>query len=196
MNKKLFIIIVSCLIIIIGIVGALLLINNNSNEEGQQNEIQPQEETTDEQMRNTIITLYFLNKETNKLMPEGRNIDSKKLLTDPYATLLNLLIEEPKNDKLKSAIPQGTRVLKTELKDDMIYVDLSKEFIDNHEGGIEAENNTIYAIVNTLTELNEVNCVKILINGRENEGFKDGKIKFKDAFVRIQKESNSKKVNN
>lgn len=194
MNKKVFIIIAIILIVCIIGLGAYLLICNN--REPQENEIQPEEEISDEQMRQTIVTLYFQNKETKELMPEGRMIDSKELLSDPYTTLLELLIEGPKSEKLQSVIPNGTRVVKTELKGDMVYVDLSKEFIDNHEGGQEAENITVYAIVNTLTELNEVNSVKILINGRENQAFKDNKINFKDAFVRIEKENSTKSGTN
>lgn len=194
MNKKVFIIIAIILIVCIIGLGAYLLICNN--REPQENEIQPEEEISDEQMRQTIVTLYFQNKETKELMPEGRMIDSKELLSDPYTTLLELLIEGPKSEKLQSVIPNGTRVVKTELKGDMVYVDLSKEFIDNHEGGQEAENITVYAIVSTLTELNEVNSVKILINGRENQAFKDNKINFKDAFVRIEKENSTKSGTN
>jgi germination protein M len=138
-------------------------------------------------MRQTIVTLYYQNKETKELMPEGRMVDSKTLLTDPYATLMSLLLEGPKSDKLQTVISEGTRVLKAELKGDIVYLDLSKEFIDNHKGGQEAENMTVYAIVNTLTQLNEVNSVKILINGREDQAFKDNKINFKNAFIRIEK---------
>ena len=153
------------------------------------------EEITEEQMRQTIVTLYYLNKETKELMPEGRMVDAKTLLTDPYTTLLELLMEAPKNEKLQSVIPEGTRILKTELKGDMVYVDLSKEFIDNHTGGLEAETTTIYSIVNTLTELNEVNSVKILINGKENQSFKDEKVSFKDAFVRIESQEGEEEEN-
>lgn len=189
MNKKAFIIISGLLVIaIIGVGGYFLLQNNR---QVQENEIKPAEEISDEQMRQTIVTLYYQNKETKQLMPEGRTIDAKELLTDPYTTLINLLIETPKNEKLQTAIPTGTRVLKAERKGDIIYLDLSKEFIDNHSGGQEEENTTIYAIVNTLTELNEVNGVKILINGKENQGFKDEKVNFKNAFIRIEK-TNSK----
>lgn len=187
MNKKTFIIISVLLLIAIIGVGVYLIVQNNQKPEV--NEILPEEEISDEQMRQTIVTLYYQNKETKALMPEGRSIDAKELLTDPYTTLMNLLIETPKNEKLQTAIPTGTRVLKAELKGDMIWLDLSKEFIDNHSGGQEAENTTIYAIVNTLTELKEVNSVKILINGKENQSFKDEKINFKNAFVRIEKEN-------
>ena len=195
MNKKLFIIIVAILILVIIGVGGYLLIKNNSQP--TENEIQPEEEITDEQMRQTIVTLYYKNKETKELMPEGRMIDSKELLSDPYTTLIELLIEVPKSENLQSVIPEGTRVIKAELKGDILYLDLSKEFIDNHEGGEEAENLTIYSIVNTVTELNEVNSVKILINGREDQSFNDNKINFRNAFVRIDnKDTAESKTNN
>lgn len=189
MNKKIFITVIVILILAIIGIGVYLLLQNNS--EPTQNEIKPEEEISDEQMRQTIVTLYYQNKETKELMPEGRMIDVKTLLTEPYTTLISLLIETPKNEKLKSSLPEGTRILKAELKGDIVYVDLSKEFIDNHPGGMEEENATIYAIVNTLTELNEVNGIKILINGKEDQGFKDGKVNFKNAFVRIEKQTNS-----
>lgn len=194
MNRKVFLTIM--IILIIGIVGVTIYLITNKDKEVSQNEIQPQEEAGDDTMRQTIATLYYQNKETKELMPEGRMIDSKELLTDPYATLMGLLLEGPKNEKLQTVIPEGTRVLKAELKGETVYLDLSKEFIDNHKGGQEAENMTIYAIVNTLTQLNEVNSVKILINGREDQAFKDNKINFKNAFVRIEKSNNTTKQTN
>ena len=181
MNRKTLIIII-VLVIAIVITGILLWSNRSKNTED--NVIQPQEETTDEQMRTALVTLYYMNNETKELTPEGRIIDVKNLLTDPYETLVDLLIEQPKNEKLQSAIPSGTKVLGTELKGDIVYLDLSSEFIENHEGGESAEQATIKAIVNTLTELNEVSGVKILINGQENNEFKDGKVNFKNTFTR------------
>lgn len=176
-RKKLIIIIV--LVIAIVITGILLWSNKSKNME--ENVIQPQEEITDEQMRTALVTLYYMNKETKELTPEGKMIDVKKLLADPYETLINLLIEQPKNEKLQSAIPNGTKVLGAELKGDVVYLDLSNEFIENNS--VE-EKTIINAIVNTLTELNEVNGVKILINGQENKEFKGGKVNFKDTFTR------------
>ena len=183
MNRKTLIIII-VLVIAIAITGILLWSNRSKNME--ENVIQPQEEITDEQMRTALVTLYYMNKETKELTPEGKMIDVKKLLADPYETLINLLIEQPKNEKLQSAIPNGTKVLGAELKGDVVYLDLSNEFIENHEGGEKAEQTTIKAIVNTLTELNEVSGVKILINGQENKEFKDRKINFKDTFTRTK----------
>ena len=176
MNKKVWIILVSALILAIIGIGVYLYIINRE-EEIPISEIQPQEEISDEQMRQTIVTLYYQNKETKELIPEGRIVDAKTLYTDPYATLVNLLISEPKNENLKSTIPTDTKILKAELKGDIVY-------IENHQNGLDDENATIYSIVNTLTELNEVSGVKILVNGKENKSFKDEVISFKDPFVR------------
>ena len=182
MNKKVWIILVSLLVIAIIGIGVYLFIINQ--EPVPENEIQPQEEISDEQMRQTIVTLYYQNKETNELTAEGKIVDVKTLFTDPYTTLINLLMENPKNEKLKSTIPTDTKILKAELKGDIVYIDFSKEFIENHQGGLDEENATIYSIVNTLTEPNEVSGVKILINGKENQSFKDNIISFKDPFTR------------
>lgn len=135
-------------------------------------------------LRQTVVSLYFKQKDTNKLIPEARRVDVRDLVKDPYNTLVKLLIEGPKNEGLEKVIPEGTKINKIELKNGIIYLDLTKEFIDNHSGGAEAESNTIYSIVNTLTGLNEVEAVKININGYEEEGFKDNLINFKEPFVR------------
>ena len=185
--KRVWLIVAIILILLIIGVGVYLLIINLTPPV-EENEILPEEEISDEQMRQTIVTLYYQDKETNELVAEARSIDVKQLLTDPYTVLINLLLEEPKNEALKSAIPSGTKVLKAELKGDTVYVDLSKEFIDNHTGGEKEENATIYSIVDTLTELNEVNGVKILVEGKEDAEFKNGKTALKDVFVKSSKQ--------
>ena len=180
--------VIAIILIVIIIAGVLIWYFYPNNEETENNmqEYQPQEEITNEQMRQTIVTLYFKNKETNQLVTEGKLIDSKLLLTDPYKELIELLIEGPKNEKFESTIPEGTKINKVELRGNTVYVDLSKEFIENHIGGEEAEKLTVYSIVNTLTELTEVENDKFLIDGEENKAFKDNKIKFDNLFSRLE----------
>lgn len=180
MNKKIIIVVILILVLLIG--GWIFLDKNEEKE--VISEYKPQEEISDEQLRQTIVSLYFQNKSTGELVPEGRLIDVKLLLNEPYTTLMQLLIEGPKNEQLEKLIPKGTVINKIELKNDILYIDLSKEFIENHQGGEELESNTIYSIVNTMTQLTEVNGVKILIEGEMDKAFEDGKIKFDDAFVK------------
>ncbi len=144
-----------------------MIINNfKKGKEEKTTEITPMEEMTEEQERQTIISLYYTNIETNTLMPEAKGIDAKDLLEKPYETLINYLLESPKNEKLKSSIPAGTKVNKIQKQGNTLVLDLSKEFIENQNQ--ESMNLAIYSIVNTLTELNEVEYVKILIDSEEN----------------------------
>lgn len=180
MNKKMIIIII--LVISIILLGLWWYFNMQEKQEIE--EYKPEEEISDEQLRQTIVSLYFLNKDTKELIPEGRLIDVKLLLNDPYTTLMQLLIDGPKNERLEKTIPEGTKINKIELKKNIIYLDLSKEFIENHPGGEENESKTIYSIVNTMTSLTEIDGVQILIDGEKDKEFKDKKINFREIFIK------------
>lgn len=193
MSKK---IILSIIIVLILVgVGIWYFFFYNQNTQSEENQIIPEEEISEDQMRQTIVSLYFYNNDTKSLASEGRLIDVKELLENPYKRLMELLIEGPQNTNLSKTIPDGTKVNKAEIKGDILYLDLSKEFIENHAGGEEAESATIYSIVNAMTNLTEVNAVKILIDGEENKSFKDNKIKFDDPFVVITEEDTNENTN-
>ena len=193
MSKK---IILSIIIVLILVgVGIWYFFFYNQNTQSEENQIIPEEEISEDQMRQTIVSLYFYNNDTKSLASEGRLIDVKELLENPYKRLMELLIEGPQNTNLSKTIPDGTKVNKAEIKGDILYLDLSKEFIENHAGGEEAESATIYSIVNAMTNLTEVNAVKILIDGEDNKSFKDNKIKFDDPFVVITEEDTNENTN-
>lgn len=185
-NKKLLygIIVLILILIVLGTIFFLTPSDSNQNNSNQLTEYTPEQEFSDDEIRKTIVSLYFKNIETNSLIAEARCIDVKNLAKDPYSYLINLLITEPENEKLKSAIPKGTKVNSCTLKGNTVYVDLSADFVNNAPSGINEESMIVYSIVNTLTELNEVSGVKILINGEENKSFKDGAISFKDIFAK------------
>ena len=62
MNNKKIVMYVSILILILIVLGAgFLIYKNNKKNKNQNQEYIPQEEITDEQLRQTIITLYFFN---------------------------------------------------------------------------------------------------------------------------------------
>ena len=168
-NKKILIIFV-CLFLIV-LIGGYFAINyvKNKNEETIVEEYVPEEEITEEQLRQTIVSLYFLDTQTNELVPEARLIDIKEMMTVPYEKLVNLLIEGPKNEKNKKIIPDNTKLLRNYLEGDCLVLDFSQEFLNyDKEKGKE---NLVNSIVNTLTELSEINKVKILIEGKENQEF-------------------------
>lgn len=177
------------LIVLIGIaiLGGIMFAFMRKNQEKENQvieEIIPEQEISEEQERKTIIKLYFQDKETGELMEEFRTIDAKLLANNPCEELIRLLIEGPQGENLQKTLPEGTKINSIKIEGNTVYVDLSKEFIDHHAEGIENERNTIYSIVNTLTELNEVTFVRILIEGQENLEFKDKGMNFKENFER------------
>ena len=87
--------------------------------------------------------------------------------------MVELLINGPKNDKLKGIIPENTKLLNSSLEGECLTLDFSSELLNYNKEDSKEKDNLINSIVNTVTELNEVNKVKILINGQTNDDFKD-----------------------
>ena len=166
-NKKILIlfIISVILIVVIGYFAIKFVKQKKSNE--IQNEYVPQEEISDEQSRETIVSLYFADKETGLLKPEARLVNVKDLIKSPYNTLVELLISGPKNDKLKVVIPENTKLLNASLDKECLTLDFSSEILNYNKDDL------IYSIVNTVTELNEVNKVKFLVNGQASSDFEE-----------------------
>lgn len=167
-SKKIILIFLILLIVIL--LGGYFGINyiKNKQQKTSVEEYTPEEEITEEQLRQTIVSLYFPNKETNEITPEARLIDITEIINTPYEKLINLLIEGPKNEKNKKIIPENTKIQKTYMEGDCLYLDFSSEFLDYNK---EEKDIMIKCIVNTLTELTEVNKIKILINNDENQEF-------------------------
>lgn len=172
-NKKIIIsfIILVIIIFIAGYFGIKYVKQKKNNE--LNGEYIPAEEISEEQSRETIVSLYFPDKETGSLKPEARLVGVKDVITSPYNTLIELLISGPKNEKLKGIFPENTKLLNSSLEGDCLTLDFSSEFLNYNKDNSKNKENLINSIVNTVTELTEVNQVKILINGQVNEELKD-----------------------
>lgn len=174
MKNKKIILLFLILLIIIFIIGFFAINYVKTKKQNQiVNEYIPQEEISEEQLRETIVSLYFPDKETNMLKPEARLVNVKDLLKSPYNVLIELLINGPKNDKLKSIIPENTKVINSLLEGECLTIDFSEHLLNYSKEDLKIKENLINSIVNTVTELNEVNKVKFLINGQVNDEFKD-----------------------
>ena len=180
-KRRVFIVGIFVILIIAIIIGVCFFIKNKENV-NEITEYVPEQEISEEQLRQTIVSLYFKNE--NGLMPEARLVDVKELINNPYEKIINMLLEGPKNENLQKTIPEATKINKIERQGEILILDFSEEFISNHNGGEEQEKLTIKSILKTVTELTEINGIKIKINGEENKEFKDGKIKFNQIFNR------------
>ena len=170
-NKKIYIAIISFILIMLLAIYMYKNISIQKNAEDEYQDYTPQEEISEEQSRQTIVTLYFQNKETKELMPEARMVDIKEMVNTPYDKLINLLIEGPKNEKMERIIPENTKLLGTKVDGECITVDFSAEFLNYDKTNEKSKDNLINSIVNTLTELTEINKVKFLVDGTENAEF-------------------------
>ena len=160
-------------LVIIAIIAGVITYFINKNKKPEYVEYEPQEEISEEQSKQNIIKDYFPNKETKELMPEARMVDIKEMVNTPYDKLINLLIEGPKNEKQEKIIPENTRLLGTKIDGECITIDFSTEFLNYDKTNENSKNNLINSIVNTLTELTEINKVKFLVDGTENTEFSE-----------------------
>lgn len=173
--------------VILAVITVIVFIASNIRvekiEEGNPgSEIIPEEEISDKQLRETMINLYYID-ENKEITSEYRKIDSKELLEEPYIQVLNMLIDGPKNDNLRTAIPIGTKVKKIEREGDCLKIDFSKEFIDNQTENVEEQGLVINQIVNTMTQFSEINSIKITVEGKSDVTFRDGNINFEQIFT-------------
>lgn len=183
--KKKKIIIISAIVVAV-IIGVAVVCCNVDVEKIDnnhvQNEIVPEEEISDEQLRETMISLYYIN-DNNEITCEYRKIDSKKLLENPYNQVMNMLLEGPKNEELKTAIPKDVKVNSITRQGECLKIDFSKEFIENQNDNVETQGLVINQIVNTMTQFSEINNIKISIEGKSDVTFKNGNINFEQIFT-------------
>ncbi|HCT64610.1 MAG TPA: hypothetical protein DIC60_05010 [Lachnospiraceae bacterium] len=112
-----------------------------------------------------IFNLYFSDG-GQKLAKEQRNITyttseslEKKVLEE--------LVKGPTIDELRAVVSPTTKVNSVKVYNGTAIVDLSGEFLTGLNGGSELENLRIYSIVDTLTELSNINKVQFLIDGKK-----------------------------
>lgn len=180
------IIIIFIIVFFIALIFLLMKESNKIEIESQVEEVIPEEEISDDQLRSTIVTLYFKDKSTGNIMPEARNIDVKQIMNDPYFIILNLLIEGPLNENFEKCIPEGTKINNTYMEEDCLIIDFSDEFLKIEEQNETNQNIIINSILSTMTELREVNSIKILINGESNITLKNTGINLSSGFSIIK----------
>lgn len=169
-NRKKIIAIITVILLIL----IIIFIYNNISIENTAEDYQdytPQEEISEEQMRQTKIILFFANNETGELESETKIVDANILINEPYKEIMKLLINGPQSSNLKKLIPDGTVMHDIKLEKSCAIINLSNEFLNY--GTEDNKLKIINSIVNSLTNLKEIDSVKFLINGEINENFSE-----------------------
>ena len=150
------------LMILVVIVGVLLavLARNQEKDEWENTEEMMAEYSGDE----TKILLYFSDASRSKLMQEYRYVSLADIRKNMVETILNELIQGPDSSELAATIPVGTKVNEVLQEENKVIVDFSEEFWEASDDQNLALQR-IYSVVNSLTEIKEVEEVEIRVNG-------------------------------
>ena len=130
-NKKIFFLLILVLIIIL--ISLYFIIKNfnkkiSTEENNSYSEYTPEEEISSKQLRETTISLYFVDS-NNNIKSEGKLIDSATLVQNPYKQLIELLLSGPQNDELINVFPENTKILIVKLDGVGIKFPLSSKSI-------------------------------------------------------------------
>lgn len=112
------------------------------------------------------VVLYFASADGEALEAEVRSIPRQEGIA---RATVNQLISGPKADGLLPTIPAATILEDINIKDGVCIVDFSEELRSDHPGGLKSEQLTVYSIVNTLSQFDSVNQVRILVDGKAVE---------------------------
>ncbi|MBQ9266751.1 MAG: GerMN domain-containing protein [Clostridia bacterium] len=143
---------------------------------------QQEEEREIEELSGKIV-LYFKGKNEMELGKEYRNVSINSIRENAGKTIVEEVLKGPTSEELVSTIPEETRLLAVSVEGNMAIVDLSREFIEKQQNNAADSLLGIYSIVNSLTELTEIEQVKFLIESREAESY-NGYFDMSKPFVR------------
>lgn len=110
--------------------------------------------------------IYFTDESYRYLLPTTRVVVASENL--PLYVIYQLL-DGPTEDGLVATMPKSTRLLGFQLEDGVATVNLSEEFMENRPRGELQERMTLYSLVNSLTELDGIESVRILVEGQSLE---------------------------
>lgn len=129
------------------------------------------------------VSVYFSNEEGTALLESHRqvvyngNISMEQLVVEQ---LLAGPIEAEQEAGMYSTMPEGTALIKVSTKDGVCYLDLNEKFLEKPEN--LSEEVVIYAVVNSLVELSNVNKVQFRINGETRKSYQN--LEFSEMFER------------
>jgi len=110
------------------------------------------------------VTVYSATKDAMNLVAEHYVIPKN---THPAQSAIELLVAGTKNTDLVSVMPAGTKLRHISIKDKIAYVDFSDNLVKNNNGGSASEILLVAAIVDTLTEFNDIQKVQIMVEGKK-----------------------------
>ncbi len=118
----------------------------------------------------TTVSLYFPQKNGDKLVRENRSIKLQSALSLEKA-VIGELIKGPEKDGCTRALPTDVKLIGIETKNNVCFVNFSSEFVSKTPSSSLTTTLSLYSVVNSLCELEGVESVQILVNGENGVEF-------------------------
>lgn len=129
--------------------------------------------STDTDTSETIsVRLYFTDIATKKLSVEERRVK----VTDQQPIvqyIINELIKGPISENHAPVLDKGTNLISVTIADNIGFVNFGKNFIEKNSASPQKTEYAIFSIVNSMTELETVNRVQFLVEGKKTEKIGD-----------------------
>jgi uncharacterized protein YrzB (UPF0473 family) len=167
-NGKIFrLVFMSIIVLVLGymLLGCYSMGNSSQNQTGQSKK----------------VALYFSDGQAINLVPEEREINYDEKLA---RRLVEELVKGPQTEGLFRTLPQTTKVLSVQVKDGIAYVDLTQDFEKDYPGGTTGEGMALGSIIQTLTEVENINAVQFLIAGKKVEVLAKGHVSLSEPLER------------
>lgn len=119
-------------------------------------------------------TVYFAGPTNfqDYLVPEQRILPGSdgglKTVDLAHAVLTELINGPGQKSILAPVMPSGTKVRGITINRGVATVDLDAGFIESYWGGSRSEELTVYSIVNSLTEIEGIDAVRLTVDGRSD----------------------------
>lgn len=117
-----------------------------------------------------LLRLYFSDETGRYLRAETRHHQFQENESVP-TYVVRQLFHEPENEENRPALPHGTRLYWSRMDDGVCTINLSEEFLSNAPTTHLAARAAVFSIVNTLTELPNLECVQFLCAGQGIENY-------------------------
>ena len=116
------------------------------------------------------LILFFADKDEDVLRKEHRVIKiTDTMPVEQY--IVNELIKGTQSEKLRNIISTDTELISAQTTDGTCFVNFKSGFVEKNTGNGKNEELIIYSIVNSLCEIDGVNSVQFLVDGKKIESF-------------------------
>lgn len=137
-----------------------------------------------EDYREAVIALYFANEAMDGLVKVERTVVYRSS-SSMERIVVEQLLRGPEDSGAKASLPNTASLLSINVRNGVCYVNFDSKFITEVLGSYDYV--PVYSVVNSLTELPNVDKVQISINGSSETGFQRDILSFAIPFTRNMK---------